>query len=407
MHSRNARPDEKFILRINTGITQSTNATASNLPGPGRNIGRLFNWLGGRLEFMVNKQATQLASKPREIAEEIRTMRQTSIAEESTGCWEFSYDEERKLEKYVKMLFKQTKSLMPTTRQVAWSEIIRLGNGDEIIRSIIWTHLVKTPVPEEILGGKRASTHDANIDTHPVEKNSISYKLHGDELEEKNEMAKTEKSFIHLVQNYESTNLRKHGTAEVSETNVQTPDSLIDQSNSLNSKNDENVHRDVDRGSITEKTHSDAAPESRVDLAWPEGTIRLHVYCDSGRNSVSTEDERTTTKNNAERFTRDLNADSKSIEKWLNEAFEKQPYRFCELNPPSRVPSSTHADKNVQATVEERNAEYALDYYLQPWIRYEIHSIGNLNYSQFISAHAMGLAYALGNGWKSTPSFIN
>ena len=42
----------------------TTNATADNLPGPGRNLGNLYSFLGQPLERHINKIAWKLAPKP-------------------------------------------------------------------------------------------------------------------------------------------------------------------------------------------------------------------------------------------------------------------------------------------------------------------------------------------------------
>ncbi len=43
------------LRRTATIYTISTNATADNLPGPGRNVGLLFGWIGGHLEVRLGR----------------------------------------------------------------------------------------------------------------------------------------------------------------------------------------------------------------------------------------------------------------------------------------------------------------------------------------------------------------
>ncbi len=52
-----------------------SNATAPNLPGPGRNVGRLFDALGMRIEYALNRRAGQLRYGPDAIAQDIRNLR--------------------------------------------------------------------------------------------------------------------------------------------------------------------------------------------------------------------------------------------------------------------------------------------------------------------------------------------
>lgn len=52
----------------------ATNATAPNLPGPGRNVGRLFDALGAKIEIMMNRRAQRLKLGPDAVAQEIRQL---------------------------------------------------------------------------------------------------------------------------------------------------------------------------------------------------------------------------------------------------------------------------------------------------------------------------------------------
>ncbi len=51
-----------------------SNATADNLPGPGRNIGRLYDWLGPRLERVLSIRRLKLGYDPDTVAQDIRDL---------------------------------------------------------------------------------------------------------------------------------------------------------------------------------------------------------------------------------------------------------------------------------------------------------------------------------------------
>lgn len=57
------------LLRIDS---IDRNATADNLPGPGRNIGRLYDWLGARLERVLSNRKLKLGHNPDAVAHDIR-----------------------------------------------------------------------------------------------------------------------------------------------------------------------------------------------------------------------------------------------------------------------------------------------------------------------------------------------
>lgn len=80
-------PNSPQFDRTDTGQTVdsfTTNATAPNLPGPGRNVGLLFDWLGSHVESLINKWALHFDIGPKAVANEIRHVRrhhQTTISE--------------------------------------------------------------------------------------------------------------------------------------------------------------------------------------------------------------------------------------------------------------------------------------------------------------------------------------
>lgn len=53
----------------------ASDATAPNNPGPGRNLGRLYDTLGARLEDFLNSRAGRLELGPDAVAQKIRSLR--------------------------------------------------------------------------------------------------------------------------------------------------------------------------------------------------------------------------------------------------------------------------------------------------------------------------------------------
>lgn len=52
-----------------------SNATGPNNPGPGRNLGRLLDTIGGKFEHFLNSRAGRRGLGPVALAEEIRSIR--------------------------------------------------------------------------------------------------------------------------------------------------------------------------------------------------------------------------------------------------------------------------------------------------------------------------------------------
>lgn len=59
------------LFRAPTISSIDTDATADDLPGAGRTVGRLFGSLGSKLEKVVNKRAEQAGLGPKAVADEI------------------------------------------------------------------------------------------------------------------------------------------------------------------------------------------------------------------------------------------------------------------------------------------------------------------------------------------------
>ncbi len=62
------------VLELVMTDSIDSNATAPNLPGPGRNVGRLFDWLGARLERILSNRKLKLGYDPDAVAQDIRQL---------------------------------------------------------------------------------------------------------------------------------------------------------------------------------------------------------------------------------------------------------------------------------------------------------------------------------------------
>lgn len=71
------------LVRTDSPDSIASDATGPNNPGPGRNLGRLLDAVGGRVENLLNGRAGRLKLGPDAVAEEIRTLRRYNYT--STG----------------------------------------------------------------------------------------------------------------------------------------------------------------------------------------------------------------------------------------------------------------------------------------------------------------------------------
>ncbi len=62
------------LVRYNTTSSIDTNATAPNLPGPGRTVGLLFDWLGAKFENALRIGLLKLGHDPDAVSQEIRKL---------------------------------------------------------------------------------------------------------------------------------------------------------------------------------------------------------------------------------------------------------------------------------------------------------------------------------------------
>ncbi len=76
------------LVRTNSIDSIATDATAQNNPGPGRNVGRLFDALGTRIEGLLNRRAGRLKLGPDAVAQKIRNLYQHRDLRRSTEEYE-------------------------------------------------------------------------------------------------------------------------------------------------------------------------------------------------------------------------------------------------------------------------------------------------------------------------------
>lgn len=106
-----------FPYEVELTSVISTNATESDLPGPGRTLGRLYNALGRHLEFFLNYLAERRGLGPAAVTDEmlIRDKRLQEHADEldvPTSCQKYySAGEAIKQRKDMMKLIKYTKSV--------------------------------------------------------------------------------------------------------------------------------------------------------------------------------------------------------------------------------------------------------------------------------------------------------
>ncbi len=62
------------LIRYDTKSSIDSTATAPNLPGAGRTVGLLFDWLGARLEKVHNSHASKLGYDPDIVSQNIRQL---------------------------------------------------------------------------------------------------------------------------------------------------------------------------------------------------------------------------------------------------------------------------------------------------------------------------------------------
>jgi len=129
------------LVRVPTRSSIASNATAPNLPGPGRTMGLMLDWLGGHLEDFMNRKATRRGLGPEAVSREIRRLRHhhetTFLVRLTAPAAVAPGSEARSLKKLCDKLAKYTRSHVPSTQLKALEEIVDLTIEDPIIREAL------------------------------------------------------------------------------------------------------------------------------------------------------------------------------------------------------------------------------------------------------------------------------
>ncbi|KAI5120940.1 hypothetical protein M0805_001645 [Coniferiporia weirii] len=114
----------------------STNATADNLPGPGRIIGNIYGRLGGCLEVQLGRIAEKMGRGPRATA--IRIQRRRDVITSATARKLLTIEaESERLEKDCERMLKYATSRIPSTRRQALDRITDFAVSDEHVRDLL------------------------------------------------------------------------------------------------------------------------------------------------------------------------------------------------------------------------------------------------------------------------------
>ncbi|KLO10032.1 hypothetical protein SCHPADRAFT_943191 [Schizopora paradoxa] len=167
--------------RVETSVSSiASDATAPNLPGAGRTVGILLDWLGARLETVLNKRAESLGYGPHAVAEHIRVLchhADTSIVERhgATLPLQFSLTrtERKRLKTLCKKLLKHANAEVLDTQLVALNEIISLSIEDPHVRALLQScdHdrlLAKYSEPDLIMTTSKALGSIKNVQVHSL-----------------------------------------------------------------------------------------------------------------------------------------------------------------------------------------------------------------------------------------------
>jgi len=170
LFSKSSHHREEPYIRPSLHLIQTdtdsiaSDATAPNIPGPGRNLGRLFDALGMRLENVLNRRAGRLNRGPVALAQEIRDLRRYRVAfslglirdgqasptdeEISQACWyryecsskEFdnlpTHEDIGTLKKLCGKLLKYCRSHVLATQLRAFEEVTVLAVEDPYVRGV-------------------------------------------------------------------------------------------------------------------------------------------------------------------------------------------------------------------------------------------------------------------------------
>ncbi|THH06233.1 hypothetical protein EW145_g4225 [Phellinidium pouzarii] len=116
----------------------STNATADNLPGPGRTLDLFYNFAGRLLERRLNTVAEELGYGPRATAQRIQTRRAilASAKYETALPMTVVKRKNEKIEKDCRKLIKYLNSDVTSTREQALGRLTDLAFDDQYIREL-------------------------------------------------------------------------------------------------------------------------------------------------------------------------------------------------------------------------------------------------------------------------------
>ncbi|KAI5120939.1 hypothetical protein M0805_001644 [Coniferiporia weirii] len=116
-------------------VSVSTNATADNLPGPGRIIGNIYGSLGRLLEIQAGRIAETLGRGPHVTAIRIQRRREV-IASASLSKLPTIKAENERLEKDCKRMLKYATSQVPLTSRQALDHITNFAVSDQHVRGL-------------------------------------------------------------------------------------------------------------------------------------------------------------------------------------------------------------------------------------------------------------------------------
>jgi len=140
------------LIRYDTKSSIDSTATAPNLPGAGRTVGLLFDWLGARLEKALNSRASKLGYDPDVVSQNIRQLcghdKRSIVERHKCSEIQLSRAEKRNLNKLCKKLILCASSRVLSTQLKALEEITSLSVEDPLIRSILVGCNLRALVPK-------------------------------------------------------------------------------------------------------------------------------------------------------------------------------------------------------------------------------------------------------------------
>lgn len=136
-------PNLHLPVLLDRNDSIDTNATGPNNPGPGRNVGRLFDAVGTRIEHLLNKSAGRLKLGPEAVAEEIRNLRRfretfvLPVGHNGDGAVLPTDREVRTLKRLCRRLLKYCRSQELATQLKALNEVSALAIEDPYVRGLL------------------------------------------------------------------------------------------------------------------------------------------------------------------------------------------------------------------------------------------------------------------------------